>query len=208
MTKTGVPGTAVAVVYKDTVVYERGFGVRKLGEPEKITPDTVFQIASLSKSLSSTLVAALVGDGTTSWDATIGGIELRLCPLRSVGQRPGHHSRHALPSLWPAGLQRRPSGLLLSLRSRGVHSAPPSLSLGVFIPYHLGVFQSGVQRRRLRGGTRGGAVVGGSGRDTAVRTSRHDQHELPLCGFRAPGEPGGPALPNSGRRLGTWRPDQ
>ena len=75
MTKTGVPGTAVAVVYDDTVVYERGFGVRKLGEPEKITPETVFQIASLSKSLSSTLVAAVVGDGTTTWDATISSID-------------------------------------------------------------------------------------------------------------------------------------
>ena len=42
MTKTGVPGTAVAVVHNDTVVYERGFGVRELGRPEPITPDTVF----------------------------------------------------------------------------------------------------------------------------------------------------------------------
>jgi hypothetical protein len=30
MTKTAVPGTAVAVVHNDTVVYERGFGVREL----------------------------------------------------------------------------------------------------------------------------------------------------------------------------------
>jgi CubicO group peptidase (beta-lactamase class C family) len=75
MAQTGVPGTAVAVVYDDTVVYERGFGVRELGKLEQITPETVFQIASPSKSISSTLVAAVVGDGTTTWDATIGGIE-------------------------------------------------------------------------------------------------------------------------------------
>src|SRR5215211_5017359 len=75
MTKTGVPGTAVAVVFNDEVVYERGFGVRELGKPEPITPETVFQIASLSKSLSSTLVAAVVSDGTTIWDATIGSLE-------------------------------------------------------------------------------------------------------------------------------------
>lgn len=75
MAKTGVPGTAVAVVHNDTVVYERAFGVRELGRPEPVTPDTVFQIASLSKPLSSTLVAAVVGDGTTTWDATIGSIE-------------------------------------------------------------------------------------------------------------------------------------
>src|SRR5690242_2062501 len=38
MTKTGLPGAAVAVVYDDKVVYERGFGVRELGKPEPITP--------------------------------------------------------------------------------------------------------------------------------------------------------------------------
>ena len=75
MAQTGLPGAAVAVVYADEVVYERGFGVRELGKPDPITPETVFQIASLSKALSSTLVAAVVGDGTTTWDATIGGIE-------------------------------------------------------------------------------------------------------------------------------------
>jgi CubicO group peptidase (beta-lactamase class C family) len=75
MARTGVPGTAVAVVHAGEVVYERGFGVRELGKPGPITPETVFQIASLSKSLSSTLVAAIVGDGATTWDATIGGID-------------------------------------------------------------------------------------------------------------------------------------
>src|SRR5215211_6708985 len=74
MAQTGLPGAAVAVVYNDEVVYERGFGVRELGKPEPITPETVFQIASLSKSVSSTLVAAVVGDGTTTWDATIGSL--------------------------------------------------------------------------------------------------------------------------------------
>src|SRR5262249_10298970 len=44
MTQTGVPGTAVAVVYADQVVYEKGFGVRGLGKPEPITSETVFQI--------------------------------------------------------------------------------------------------------------------------------------------------------------------
>src|SRR5262249_36018524 len=58
----------------DEVVYERGFGVRELGQPEPITPETVFQIASLSKPISATLVAAVVGDGTTTWDATISSL--------------------------------------------------------------------------------------------------------------------------------------
>jgi CubicO group peptidase (beta-lactamase class C family) len=69
MARIGVPGAAVAVVYDDAVVYERAFGVREVGKPEAVTPETVFQIASMSKSISSTLVAAVVGDGATTWDA-------------------------------------------------------------------------------------------------------------------------------------------
>ncbi len=68
MTRTGVPGAAVAVVYDDAVVYERAFGVREVGKPDLVTPETVFQLASMSKSISSTLVAAVVGDGATTWD--------------------------------------------------------------------------------------------------------------------------------------------
>ena len=69
MTRTGVPGAAVAVVYQDEVVYERAFGVREAGTPDAVTVETVFQLASMSKSISSTLVAAVVGDGDTTWDA-------------------------------------------------------------------------------------------------------------------------------------------
>src|SRR5687767_5156896 len=44
MARTGVPGAAVAVVYDDAVVYERAFGVREVGKPEAVTPETVFQL--------------------------------------------------------------------------------------------------------------------------------------------------------------------
>jgi CubicO group peptidase (beta-lactamase class C family) len=66
--ETGVPGMAVAVVYKDKVVYLKGFGVRESGRAEPVTPNTVFQIASLSKPVASTVIASLVGEGRVSWD--------------------------------------------------------------------------------------------------------------------------------------------
>ncbi|MGA9867812.1 MAG: serine hydrolase domain-containing protein, partial [Acetobacteraceae bacterium] len=69
--RTGVPGIAVGVVHKDTVVYLRGFGVRAAGEPAAVGPDTVFQLASLSKPIASTVVAALVGDKRIAWDDPI-----------------------------------------------------------------------------------------------------------------------------------------
>ena len=71
----GVPGTAIAVVYKDEVVYLGGFGVREAGKADAVDADTVFQLASLSKPISSTIVAALVGDGTVSWDSRISDLD-------------------------------------------------------------------------------------------------------------------------------------
>ena len=68
MTKTGVPGIAVAVIYKDQVLYAKGFGVREVGRPEKIDPDTVFLLASVSKPIASTVVAGVVGQGLVQWD--------------------------------------------------------------------------------------------------------------------------------------------
>jgi CubicO group peptidase (beta-lactamase class C family) len=70
MKRTGVPGLAVGVVYKDKVIYAKGFGVREVGKEGAIDPDTVFLLASVSKPIASTIVAKLVGDGTLKWDGT------------------------------------------------------------------------------------------------------------------------------------------
>jgi CubicO group peptidase (beta-lactamase class C family) len=71
MHKTGVPGVAVAVVYRDKVIYLEGFGFRKAGCSEPIDDRTVFQLASLSKPITSTIVAALVGNRDVDWDDRI-----------------------------------------------------------------------------------------------------------------------------------------
>jgi CubicO group peptidase (beta-lactamase class C family) len=75
LAKTKVPGAAVAVIYNDKVVFLRGYGIRKVGEPEKIDPDTVFEIASVSKPIASTILASLVGQGKISWDDRIADLE-------------------------------------------------------------------------------------------------------------------------------------
>lgn len=67
MDQTGLPGMAVAVVYRDEVVYANGFGVREVGKPGQIGPDTVFQLASVSKPLASTVVAGVVGRQVIHW---------------------------------------------------------------------------------------------------------------------------------------------
>jgi CubicO group peptidase (beta-lactamase class C family) len=75
MAKTKVPGLAVAVVYGDKTVFAQGYGVRRLGDPAGVNADTVFEIASVSKPLASTVVASLVGTGDVSWDDHIAKLD-------------------------------------------------------------------------------------------------------------------------------------
>jgi CubicO group peptidase (beta-lactamase class C family) len=71
-----VPGLAIAVVHRDAVVHAKGFGLREVGRPDPVDADTVFQIASMSKPIASTVVAALVGRGTVRWDDRISELDL------------------------------------------------------------------------------------------------------------------------------------
>ena len=71
MERTGVPGLAIVIVHDDDVKYLRGYGVREVGRPDPVDPDTVFQLASMSKPIASTVVATLVGDGLVAWDDPI-----------------------------------------------------------------------------------------------------------------------------------------
>ena len=71
MRKTGVPGIAVAVVHKDKVIYKRGFGVRSTKTGKKVKPSTIFQVASVSKSIGASVVAAAVTKKLTKWTTPI-----------------------------------------------------------------------------------------------------------------------------------------
>jgi len=71
MSDSGIPGMAVAVVHGGDVVYTKGCGVREAGTDERVDADTVFQLASVSKSLGATVVARQVGMGTLAWDTPV-----------------------------------------------------------------------------------------------------------------------------------------
>src|SRR5947199_1966512 len=66
-----LPGLAIAVVFQDKVVYAKGFGVRDVNTKASVDADTVFQLASVSKSIGSTVVAELVGEGKITWDSKL-----------------------------------------------------------------------------------------------------------------------------------------
>lgn len=70
-----VPGMAIAVVFKDEMVFSKGYGLRDVAAGTPVDADTVFQIASVSKSVGSTVVAALVGEGLISWDSRISDLD-------------------------------------------------------------------------------------------------------------------------------------
>jgi CubicO group peptidase (beta-lactamase class C family) len=67
MAATGVPGLAASVVYQGELLYAKGFGVRDIGTGVPVDAMTVFHLASVSKSLSSTVVAGLVGHKAVRW---------------------------------------------------------------------------------------------------------------------------------------------
>ncbi|MBJ8348900.1 serine hydrolase [Antrihabitans sp. YC2-6] len=67
MDRTGIPGIAVSVVHDGKVVYAKGFGVKDNRGDDPVDADTVFQIASFSKSISATVVAHEVSEGKITW---------------------------------------------------------------------------------------------------------------------------------------------
>lgn len=71
MSSTGVPGLAVAVVQGEQKLYAKGFGVKEVGGNDPVDPDTVFQLASMSKSVGATVVAHQVGKQLASWEQPI-----------------------------------------------------------------------------------------------------------------------------------------
>ncbi|HJQ40053.1 MAG TPA: serine hydrolase [Thermoanaerobaculia bacterium] len=63
-----VPGIAVTVVRDGKVVAAKGYGVRRLGSAERVDENTMFDIASLSKSFTAAAIATLVDEGKMRWD--------------------------------------------------------------------------------------------------------------------------------------------
>lgn len=76
MKSSGIPGMAVAVVHAGKTVYAKGFGVKDLNRSaddpgNKVDPDTVFQLASVSKPIGATVVAHQVGRNAIGWNTPV-----------------------------------------------------------------------------------------------------------------------------------------
>ncbi|MCX5761966.1 MAG: serine hydrolase, partial [Gemmatimonadetes bacterium] len=63
-----IPGLSIAVVKNDSVVYAKGFGVRKLGATDRVDARTLFGMMSTTKAMTALAVAMLVDSGKVAWD--------------------------------------------------------------------------------------------------------------------------------------------
>jgi CubicO group peptidase (beta-lactamase class C family) len=70
-----VPGLAIAVVFGEEVIFAKGYGVREASAEAAVDADTVFQLASVSKPVGATVVAALIGEGRIDWDTRIAELD-------------------------------------------------------------------------------------------------------------------------------------
>jgi CubicO group peptidase (beta-lactamase class C family) len=68
------PGIAVAVVKDDSVVLERGYGMRQVGGREPVDAQTLFAIASTTKAFTAAALAMLVDEGRLHWDDRVADV--------------------------------------------------------------------------------------------------------------------------------------
>jgi CubicO group peptidase (beta-lactamase class C family) len=68
MTEWEIPGLSVVVVYRDSVAFLRGYGVRRIGAADPVDPATMFGMMSTTKALTSMSLAMLVDSGRLRWD--------------------------------------------------------------------------------------------------------------------------------------------
>lgn len=66
-----VPGLAIALIRDRQRVWSKGYGQRAAGSDQAVTPDTVFEAASMSKPILSLLAMQLVDDGRLDLDRPV-----------------------------------------------------------------------------------------------------------------------------------------
>lgn len=66
-----VPGVSIAVIDHGAVAWARGYGLARAGTSAPVTADTLFQAASISKSLTAAAALLLVDEGRLALDANV-----------------------------------------------------------------------------------------------------------------------------------------
>ncbi len=72
--KPTMVGMAVGIVENGRITFLNGYGETLEGSGEKVTPETVFRWASVSKGVASTMVAKLAEDGRLRFDQPVAAV--------------------------------------------------------------------------------------------------------------------------------------
>ena len=115
------PGLAIAVVRDGKPVLVKGYGVRRLGGRNPVGPDTVFAVASVTKTFTAAALAMLVDGDRLRWDD------------RVVDHLPGFR----LSDAWVTG----------EIRIRDLIAHRSGVARGEMLWYYAGFDRAGVMRR-------------------------------------------------------------
>ncbi|MCB9080135.1 MAG: serine hydrolase [Lewinellaceae bacterium] len=63
-----VPGLSIAVVKDGALLFQKGYGVQRLGNAARVNPQTIFGICSTTKAMTAATMAMLVDEGKVHWD--------------------------------------------------------------------------------------------------------------------------------------------
>ena len=63
-----IPGLAVGIVYKNNLIYKKGFGYANIKLKTRMTPETCFRIASISKTFTAVAIMQLVEQNKINLD--------------------------------------------------------------------------------------------------------------------------------------------
>lgn len=66
-----VPGVAVVIVQDDKIVFAKGYGLCRADKPAKVDENTIFQLASVSKTFTAASVGILIDQQRIKWDEEI-----------------------------------------------------------------------------------------------------------------------------------------
>jgi len=102
-----VPGFSIALIDREEVAWARGYGVREVGCEAPVTPETIFQAASISKPVTAMVALRLVDKGLLDLDADVNDV------LRSWKVPKSKHTQ-----VQPDGMRR-----VVTLRGLLSHSA-------------------------------------------------------------------------------------
>ena len=93
MKREQIPGVAIALSQNGKVIYEQGFGVKDFETKEPVTPETIFGIASITKSFTALAIMKLAEEGKLQVDdaVKIHLPELRLNGYNNIDDIKIHH---------------------------------------------------------------------------------------------------------------------